>query len=99
MKRLFTPPGRPGRGLRVSVLRDEVNHRAEIAGVAARAIVPGLTGDVEKRYKPVGRRNRDDVQITRWLNVAMKRHSGADRQRHLLVFAGLHLEGLRVASR
>src|SRR5437870_10964599 len=89
----------PRRGLSVSVLRDQVNHRAKVPVVAAGTGAGLFARDVEERHEAVRRGDRHDIQIAGRLRIAMKRHSVPDIQRQRRAIAGVEIDALRLPAR
>src|SRR4029453_2783568 len=76
----------------VSVLRDDVDHRAEESRIAARAFARRLARHFEKRHEAGCGGDRHVVQVTRRLNLTAERHACWNRQCHDPRFTGCHAE-------
>src|SRR5688500_8702359 len=85
------------RDLCVSVLRDDVDHRAEEPRIAARTFPCRFARHLEEGDEPCRGGDRHVVEITRRLHLTAEWHAIGHAKRDLARFAGGQLERLRLA--
>src|SRR6187549_3338374 len=87
-----------GRDICVSVLRDEVNHRAKKARVLRARSLWLVAGHSEERYEPGRGANGNLVEVAGGLYLAAEWYAPGQCERDGLFFVGGHVERLRFAA-